>query len=249
MSRWKAATIHLVVSLILACGVAALLYLLWFPPPYFIAAGASTLMLLIMGVDVAIGPLLTLIVFSQAKPKKALRLDLSVIALLQVAAFAYGLYVICEARPVFVVATVDRLMIVTADQLDDGDLRKGSRPEYRRRSWTGPVLVGVKVPTGDEASGIAFQALGGGKDLDQMPTFYVPYTEAVDSLLQRAHSLSLLKTTDASQRARILQFQKAAATKGDTLLYVPVQRGDKDYTAIISGQTKYPIAILPIDPW
>jgi hypothetical protein len=81
MTRWKAAGTHLAISLALAALVGALLYLLWFPPPYFIAAGASTLILLLMGVDIGIGPLLTLLVFNPAKPRRLLRLDLSIIGI------------------------------------------------------------------------------------------------------------------------------------------------------------------------
>jgi hypothetical protein len=73
VSRWKAAGIHLAISFALALAVAALLYLLWFPPPYFIAAGATGLMLLIIGVDVIVGPALTLLVFNPAKPKRLIR--------------------------------------------------------------------------------------------------------------------------------------------------------------------------------
>jgi len=43
MSHWKAATIHLKISFVLATVIAAALYFLWFPPPYFITAGASKL--------------------------------------------------------------------------------------------------------------------------------------------------------------------------------------------------------------
>ena len=50
----------------------------WYPQPYFAAMGGATLILLLIGVDVVIGPLITLIVFDPKK--KSLRFDLAVIA-------------------------------------------------------------------------------------------------------------------------------------------------------------------------
>src|SRR5689334_12196169 len=110
MTRWKAAGIHLGISLVIALLVGSVIYFVWYPPPFFTVSGGNTLMLLIMGVDVVIGPALTLAVFRVGK--WGLKFDLSVIAILQFAAFCYGLYIIAAARPVFLVAETDRFIPV-----------------------------------------------------------------------------------------------------------------------------------------
>ncbi|WP_158753129.1 TfpX/TfpZ family type IV pilin accessory protein [Dyella sp. S184] len=248
MNRWKAATIHLTVSLVLALAIATLLYFLWFPSPYFIAAGASKLIMVLMGVDIGIGPLLTLLVVSPHKPRSLLRLDLSVIAVMQAIAFAYGVHVIAVARPVFVVAAVDRLVLVSADELTDTDLAQGNQPVFRTRSWTGPLLVGVWPPKGGKGFDVVQQVLAGGKDLDQLPRFYMPYDQVVDKLMQRAKPLSQLKNVNTYQRKQLEQIQ-AGADDGGTLLALPLQRGDRYYTAIMSPKTRRPMRILSIDPW
>lgn len=248
ISRWKAAGIHLVVSFALALGISALIYLLWFPPPYFIAAGATTLMLLIIGVDVVIGPALTLLVFNPTKPKHLIRLDLAIIGVLQAIAFAYGLYVICQARPVFVVAAVDRLKIVMANELSDADLAKGHEPEFRRRSWTGPVLVGAKSNAADTL-GLALQALSGGKDIDALPQYYVPYHESAGTLSKHARPITALKHLTPAQSEYIQSLLTKAKERGGSLTYVPLQSRKADYAAILSPQTEEPIAVLATDPW
>ena len=247
MNRWKAAAIHLTISLVLAAIVASLLYFLWFPSPYFVAAGASTLIMLLMGVDVCIGPLLTLLVVNARKPMRLIRLDLSIIGLVQAVAFGYGIYVISSARPVFVVAEVDRLVIVAADQLDDPDLAKGNRPEFRKRSWTGPVLVGALPPKDDKGADVAMQALHGGKDIDQLPAFYAPYDQVIDSLLQRAKPLAQVRVENKRQQDRILELY--SSSHGDVLQTLPLERRDKDYTVVISSRSKRPFAVLSVDPW
>ncbi|WP_430388228.1 TfpX/TfpZ family type IV pilin accessory protein [Dyella sp. 20L07] len=248
MSRWKAASIHLAISFALALGVAGLLYFLWFPQPYFIAAGATGLMLLIISVDVVIGPALTLVVFNGAKPKRELCLDLSIIGVLQAIAFAYGLFVICQARPIFVVAAVDRLNVVMANELTDADLAKGRALEFRRRSWTGPTLIGAKPDTTNTIE-LALQALSGGKDIDRLPQYYVSYEQVADNLLARAHPLSMLKGTTPAQQSYIQKLTSEAKGRGDALVYVPLQARKIDYAAVISTRTKRPLAILAANPW
>lgn len=88
MTRGKAAAIHLGISALVAAAVIGLMLMLWYPPPYFEAMGGETLLMLIVGCDVIIGPLITLIIF---KPhKKGLKTDLTIIGCVQVAALAYG---------------------------------------------------------------------------------------------------------------------------------------------------------------
>lgn len=247
MNRWKAAAVHLTISLVLATVIAALLYFLWFPSPYFIAAGASKLMLVLMGVDICMGPSLTLLVVSPHKSRNLLRMDLTVIAVMQTIAFAYGIHAIASARPVFVVAEVDRLVLVAAGEITDADLAQGSQSVYRTRSWTGPVLVGALPPKGDEGIKIAEQALRSGKDIDQLPKFYLPYDQVVDRVMRRGKPLSELKNTTDYQRLQLKQLQ--SKTSGGMLLALPLQRGEHDYTAILAPETRRPVLILPIDPW
>ena len=75
MSRWKAASIHCSISALVGLIVGFLLFGLWYPPPYFHAAGADELILLLVGVDLTLGPLLTLIVFRSGK--RGLKFDLA----------------------------------------------------------------------------------------------------------------------------------------------------------------------------
>lgn len=247
MNRWKAAAIHLSISLAFALVVASLLYFLWFPSPYFIAAGASTLMLLLMGVDVCIGPLLTLLVVTPAKARHLIRLDLAVIGSLQAVAFGYGLYVICQARPVFIVAEIDRLVVVAADEVSDEDLARAKQPVFRKRSWTGPVYAGALPPTGNEATDIAMRVMAGGKDIDRLPQYYVPYDHVIGNVLKHAKTLRSLAPLSSHQREVLAELQRKHPD--GTFLALPLERGDSDYTAVVSGPRRQPVAVLALDPW
>ena len=64
MNRWKAGLTHFALS----CVIAGLVYMavryFWYPGPLFEVAGGLELLLTIIFVDVTLGPLVTLLVFS-----------------------------------------------------------------------------------------------------------------------------------------------------------------------------------------
>src|SRR5512137_2835497 len=120
LNRWKAASIHFGISVVIATALFAAMLLVWYPHPYFHAAGGQKLLLLLIGVDVVIGPLLTLIVFDPRK--KNLKMDLAVIVALQLAALVYGATIMFNARPVFVAFAGDRFELVEANAIAAADL-------------------------------------------------------------------------------------------------------------------------------
>jgi hypothetical protein len=143
LNRWKASAIHLALSAAIGISVIALMLALWYPQHYFAAMGGDTLIMLLIGVDVVIGPLITLIIFDPKK--KNLRFDLAVIALLQLTALVYGCSVMFKARPVFNVFVVDRFEVIAANAVDEESLEK-AKPPFRTLPLTGPKIAGAREP-------------------------------------------------------------------------------------------------------
>src|SRR4051812_8594224 len=100
MSRWKASGLHLLISILIGSAVLTLMLGLWYPEPLFQAMGGEGLLFILLGVDVALGPLVTLIVFKPAK--RGLKLDLALIGAVQLAALLYGAHIMFVARPAFI---------------------------------------------------------------------------------------------------------------------------------------------------
>ena len=63
-SRCKAAAIHLLISLAVASIAALLVFVLWYPGAFRYLAGGRNLFLLVMSVDVVMGPVLSFTVFN-----------------------------------------------------------------------------------------------------------------------------------------------------------------------------------------
>src|SRR6516165_9814928 len=164
LTRWKASLIHLGISATIGIGVIALMLLLWYPRPYFMAMGGDTLILILIGVDVVIGPLITLVVFDPKK--KNLKFDLAVIATLQLCALVYGSHVMFVARPVYNVFVVDRFETIAANQVDDASQARIAAVEFASLPLTGPKVIAVRQPDDQKRKAdILFAALNGGPDL------------------------------------------------------------------------------------
>lgn len=90
ITRISAFAIHLTLSLLVFSSLIAILYLYWFPGQLFWIDGGWAGLKLVALVDLVLGPLLTLLLFSPGK--KGLKFDMCAIAAFQVAALAYGFY-------------------------------------------------------------------------------------------------------------------------------------------------------------
>jgi len=248
MSRWKAALIHLYVSATITAIVSALLLFVWYPPPYFHVGGADELLALVVVVDVTLGPLITFIIFKSGKP--GLKFDLAVIGIVQAMALVYGSHTMVSTRPVFLVATVDRFVLVGANQLIPKDLAQASRPEWQRLSWTGPILVGTKLPTDPkEHSALLFSTLSTGKDVQELPKYYVPYPEVASSLLQRAQPVNALVKLYPGKHGEINAWLKRHHMDEAQVLWLPIQARNGDLVMMMRSKDGQPIGALPINPW
>ncbi|WP_420592230.1 hypothetical protein [Bacterioplanoides sp.] len=98
LNRYQAFGIHFLASLVVFAILTALIFFYWFPGILRVADPSwQQILIVIAGVDLVLGPALTLIVFNPEK--KSLKMDLSIIAALQIAALAYGSYTVHNTRP------------------------------------------------------------------------------------------------------------------------------------------------------
>ena len=140
MTRLRAALTHLLMSLAVFSIFVFILVFVWYPAPYFIAAGGWQGLKIVAGVDLVLGPLLTLIIFDIAKEKRELLGDLTVIVLLQITALAWGVNTIYKQRPVAVVFWENTFITVPAsalinEQFNTDELKQygNDQPGYRTR--------------------------------------------------------------------------------------------------------------------
>ncbi|HET8899306.1 MAG TPA: TfpX/TfpZ family type IV pilin accessory protein [Rhodanobacteraceae bacterium] len=247
MTRWKAALIHIGISATVAAIACLLLLFVWYPPPYFHAAGAERLMLLIVGVDVTLGPLLTFIVFKSGKP--GLKFDLACIGTVQAIALIYGFHMMLASRPVFLVASVDRFVLVAANELDAKDVAAASRPAWAHLSWSGPVLVATQRPSDPKQRDALLWSGIAGKDIEKFPRYYVDYAKAAAGLLQRARPLATLRAMHPSHAAELDAWLTKHHRDGKGIVWLPIVARDDDLCMLLDKASGQPLGAVAMDPW
>jgi hypothetical protein len=247
MSRWKAAAIHLTISATIGLVVGALLFGVWYPPPYFHAAGADVLVLLLVSVDLTLGPLLTLVVFKSGK--RGLKFDLAVIAIAQAIALVYGMSVVLKSRPVFLLAVIDRFELIAASDIAPADLAEGSAPEFRSLSWTGPRLAAAEKPKDWRDRNKILFGKTGGKDIDVLPKYYVDYASAAPDLLKRAKPLDALPLRGEKDRDALDKALSAAHAERANVVWVPIVARKASLTMLLDVHTGRPVRAIAVHPW
>src|SRR5690349_18721712 len=99
--RFKAFGLHLLGSTCLLALALGALYLGWYRWPGWYLAGAVTVALMMSGVDVVLGPMLTLLVANPRKPRRELARDISIIVAMQLLAAGYGILTLWNGRPLY----------------------------------------------------------------------------------------------------------------------------------------------------
>ncbi|OOG48400.1 pilus assembly protein [Polaromonas sp. A23] len=248
-SRLLAAGIHLTLSLAVAVLAAWLVFALWYPYPYREISGGRELFLIVVTVDVIMGPFLTLSVFNRSKPVGVLRRDLTVIGFLQLAALVYGLWTVAVVRPVHLAFEIDRFRVVHAVDIPKGEMNQAPA-ELRHLSWTGPTLVSVRAfKNEDEKLETTLAALGG-VSLSARPFLWQSYEKAKSQILTAAKPLSDLKNRFPAESGTIDAALKSASVGGNpgrSIGYAPMNSRDKFWTVLLDLHTTEVIAFVPID--
>lgn len=244
-SRFKAGGIHLFLSISIAAIVVLLMLTLWYPRPYFEVAGAKQLLILIVGVDVVLGPLITLVIFNTKK--KSLKFDLAVIALLQLAALGYGLNTMFQSRPAFVAFVDDRFELVAANEVYKDSLGKAKHPEYKSLPLTGPKIVGTTQPdSGSFESALAQVASKAGLGLQIFPEYYVPYTDVAKDAAAKAKPVTQLLSLKPEVKGLVNESLAKHGMKEGDVGYLTLRARIGTMTVLVNAKSGEILEILPI---
>ncbi len=240
-ARTKAFAIHLAISTLIAACVLYLIFYIWYSAPLHNAVGVTQIFLILLCVDVVLGPLLTLLVYKVGK--KSLVLDLSVIAALQVSALLFGIWTVAEGRPAWLVYGAGRFELVRA--LDIDQRNTGSHSLYAQPSWLGPHWVGAAMPLDlQRGNDIIFESVSGGFDIYQRPNLYRPLPDMKGAMLRNARSLGVLEKFNTTPT-----LQKSLIKHPDADAWLPLRANNQDMVVLINKDTAEVIAIVDLRPW
>lgn len=250
MNRFRAAAYHLAGTCVVATAVFLPIYFFWYPGALFDQAGGRALFRLIVGVHLVVGPLLVFIVFVPGK--KGLVFDLVTIAVIQAAALSYGVYVLFESRPAYIVFVKDRFELVRANDLDDEELEKARPGPYATLPWTGPRLVGAPIPKDpDEQFRLMMSAMKG-TDIQHFPRYYTDYGKVTAQVLARASPLARLRELNPNpdRQAGIDRLVAKLGRPEAALRFLPMRVGKHaDLAVVVDAESAAVLSIAAFRPW
>lgn len=223
---------HLLVSSIIALFSVFLVFWLWYPSPLDKALGVANIFLLLLCIDVIVGPLLTLMVAKQGK--RTLKMDLLTIGVIQLAALIYGLNIVAQGRPVWVVYDSGRFEVVQAYEavIDPTEISASTF----NLGLKGPVWVSVSdsIPESVGTEEAYYQA-----------KFLQSYNDVIAAkVAEGVLPLAVLKRfNDPAKVDSILRLYP------DANGFVPVAAREKSLSVLIGKRSGYPLAIVDLSPW
>lgn len=207
-SRWAAFGAHLLISLLVLACLLLLIFFVWFPYDLIFAGGVEGLKI-IMGVDLVLGPLLTLMVYVPGK--KGLKFDLTMIGIAQIGCLMAGLWVVHNERPVVQSLADNGVYISAASIFID--------PVSVARDLPGanPKFVMLDLPeSADEIMKVKVDSvLRRGGAIEMRSDLYIPMRNISSEQFQAR--LTLIKSTLSAEQ---LEWFEKTAKQGCT--WVPV---------------------------
>ena len=186
--RLKAFGLHLAASAGVLTLVLAGLYFGWYRWPGWYLTGVLHVGAILVGVDAALGPTLTLLIANPRKSHRALARDIGVIVLVQLAALVYGTATLWQGRPLYYTFSEDRLEMVQASALLPSEiaLARQHNPTLAPHWYNLPRWVWAPLPEDPETRNrIMASALAEGQDVIDMPRYFRPWQQGLPALRQQ----------------------------------------------------------------
>ena len=194
--RLKAASLHLLCSLLIIGGLVSLFVWYFFPGPFFHADDIGTGIRILAGVDMVLGPLLTFLIYRPGK--KGLALDLAIIALCQALALGWGLASMHSSRPAYLVFYGDTFYLADIRRIDQSSL---VHDELKVGYFDRPKLVSAHLPGNrQERLALTLEYISNGTPVQFHAAFFEAFSNTPADTLKQHQLKPDLLIQDASQQ-------------------------------------------------
>ena len=244
MTKLKAFSIHITASALVVGCVLALIWLIWYPAPFLQLFGAPVTLELLIGVNLVLGPALTLLLYKPGKPH--LLLHMSVILLIQIAALIYGASFAYSERPCYMIYVVDRFEAVSCSRIDPKQI--AANEAAAAMNSPGLLYAEARMPTDPkDMSKLLEEVVFQGKpDIAERPEYWVPFTaDTFDQIQSRNTPINELALNDDETRV----IKGLIDIYGKDLMLVPLTAKHNAVSLVMSRETLRPVGWLEADPW
>ena len=241
VERFKASGIHFALSASVIAVFLCLVFFIWYPAPFDQIYSTWDVIKIVAGVDVVMGPLLTLVVFNSQKKITELRRDLSIIVILQLVALGWGVNVTYSARPAFLVFSNGTFYSFSKS---DVDVSKLNHKELEPALFESPVMVYLKPPKdAQESRKILMEVVDRvAPELIYRTSRYRPASDHMQRVLRFSLDINEISKNEKSVKL-INQFVEEHSGELNDYAFYRL-RGGKTYATMVLNKTTGDIAGL-----
>lgn len=244
-TKFKASLIHLALSLVLVSLIISLIIYFWYPLEYLNITNFKNIALLIILIDLVLGPLLTFVVFNPQK--KSLRFDLAVIAVIQLSALAYGVNALYNTHPLYITYNHGRFNIIQANEVSPD---MAQYDDFKISKLSSPKLAFAKIPDDlDKQVEIMIGVdLKGEPDIDKRVEYFEPHENHMDTILKDSLDIVKLFAKENLTESSI-DFLKSHGDNKDSYAYLPLKGTSGDAIIVLDKKSAKLITTINSNPW
>jgi hypothetical protein len=216
--RFRAFGLHLLASAAVLTLVIGSLYVGWYRWPGWYLADVLQVGTVLVGVDLTVGPLLTIVIARRSKPRRELMRDVGVIVALQLLALIYGAVSLWNGRPLYYAFSENVLQLVQAYDIDPGEwaLGRQQNAELAPHWYSLPRWIWAPLPDDPrERNRIISSAISGGTDVISMPRYFKRWELGLPALQGQLKKVDDLTYFSGNDRRTLKQRMQTAGFSTD----------------------------------
>ena len=216
--RLKLFSLHLLSSATVLTLVLGSLYLGWYRWPGWYLTDVTRVIVVMVCVDVVLGPTLTFIIANQKKLRRELTRDIGIIVALQLCALTYGSVQLWNGRPLYYAFSENVLQLVQAYDIDPSEAKLGreQNPGLAPHWYSLPRWIWAPLPQDpDERKKIFGAAISGGDDVISMPRYFKRWEEGLPSLRSQLKKVDNVAYFAKSEKKKLKDKMRAAGMADD----------------------------------
>lgn len=248
--RLRAFGLHFVSSVGVLGLVLGGLYAGWYHWPGWYLTQVATVLAVMAGVDLALGPVLTMVVASPAKPKPALKRDIAVIVAVQLCALVYGAVQLWNGRPLYYAYSETVLQVIQAYDIDpvEAAAARAQGLDLAPRWYGLPQWIWAPLPSDEKKAGeIIGAAITGGNDVTAMPRFYRPWEAGRAALRRQLQPLAASRFFSAKEKTALQAKMQSAGLDVSKSNTIPMTGRGRPLLAVLDPDSLALLALLRSD--
>lgn len=223
--RLKALGLHLLASTCALSLILGTLYFGWYRWPGWYLADVVHVVVVMAGVDVVVGPLLTFVIARSSKPRRELVRDISMIVAVQLFALIYGTTSLWSGRPLYYAYSETVLQMVQAYDIDaqESVVDRRQDPEFAPHWNSLPRWIWAPLPKDTQTrEKIVGSAIAGGDDVISMPRYFKRWEQGLPTLRAQLKKVDDVAYFTGTEKKKLKELMHTAGFATDQLNSIPL---------------------------